>query len=351
MFGDKIQELRKEYKVSQEQLAEIMSTTRQAVSKWERGESYPDLDRLKDLAIYFNVSIDYLLEYDIESTSVKNFISRLDNANKNKTLDITEDEIKIIVCKNNNNFNLLFKSIEYLLRVDFINQRKTLSDLVLDYSKRALEIFPKNNDLKVKEIDIQKIIIAYYTSIERFDLAKEYIVENHISNVDDLLSEIEFELGNYDIASTLVSNNFLNSVQQIVNGNIIQARLFIKRNQIKELYELADFSITLIKSLQKQEDFLEWVIFSFMAFKATCEYNLGLDYSNSLKYLVETNKKKMKVEQDTNSLKFFYNENLELLVGLSDVKESMDKEIKTTFKDTQLEKSAKAIYQMVFNDK
>ena len=53
MLENKIAELRKEKNLSQEQLAEILNTSRQAVSKWERGEAYPDIDRLKELAIYF----------------------------------------------------------------------------------------------------------------------------------------------------------------------------------------------------------------------------------------------------------------------------------------------------------
>ena len=47
MNETKIGQLRKAKGISQEQLAEILNTTRQAVSKWERGDCYPDIDRLK----------------------------------------------------------------------------------------------------------------------------------------------------------------------------------------------------------------------------------------------------------------------------------------------------------------
>ena len=76
MLGERIANLRKSKGISQDELGEILSTSRQAISKWERGESDPDIGRLKDLAVYFNVSIDYLLGYDVESTSANKFIER-----------------------------------------------------------------------------------------------------------------------------------------------------------------------------------------------------------------------------------------------------------------------------------
>lgn len=351
MFGDIIQELRKEYKISQEQLAEIMSTTRQAVSKWERGESYPDLDRLKDLAIYFNVSIDYLLEYDIESTSVKNFISRLHEANTNKTLDITEEEIKIIVSKNNNNFNLIIAVIEYLIRFSFNKKMDSFSELVLEYTKRALEIFPKNNNCDVKEKDLHDIIILFYTTKKRYDLAKQYIVDNKISTSEYLLSEIEFELGNYEEASKLVSNNYIDSVQRIMNGNIIQTKLLVKQGNVAELYDLANFTISLIQLIQKDEDFLGWVSFLFNYCKAVCEFMLGKDYLKSVNELVKKYEKGLKCEESTSSLKFFYNDDYSLLVGFTEIKETLETEIETTIKGTIFEEPSKSIFKLVFGGK
>ncbi len=56
-----IQELRKSQGLSQEQLAEAVSVSRQAVSKWESGQSQPDLDKLLQLSRVFDLSVDALL--------------------------------------------------------------------------------------------------------------------------------------------------------------------------------------------------------------------------------------------------------------------------------------------------
>lgn len=61
---NKIQELRKSKKLSQEKLAEELNVSRQAVAKWENGETYPDINNLIQLSNIFNITIDRLLKDD-----------------------------------------------------------------------------------------------------------------------------------------------------------------------------------------------------------------------------------------------------------------------------------------------
>ncbi len=61
-FGEKLQTLRRAKGLSQEQLAEALGVTRQAVSKWELNASLPDVEKLLVLSDLFQVSTDYLLK-------------------------------------------------------------------------------------------------------------------------------------------------------------------------------------------------------------------------------------------------------------------------------------------------
>ena len=60
-FGKNLQMLRKKNQLSQEGLAEMLGVSRQAVSKWESGEGYPEVDKLLTLSKKLNVSLDSLL--------------------------------------------------------------------------------------------------------------------------------------------------------------------------------------------------------------------------------------------------------------------------------------------------
>ena len=60
-FNEKLQELRKNKGLTQEELAEALYVSRTAISKWESGRGYPSIDSLKEIAKYFSVTIDELL--------------------------------------------------------------------------------------------------------------------------------------------------------------------------------------------------------------------------------------------------------------------------------------------------
>ena len=63
-FNEKLQELRKQKGLTQEELAEELFVSRTAISKWESGRGYPNIDSLKAIAKFFGVTIDELLSGD-----------------------------------------------------------------------------------------------------------------------------------------------------------------------------------------------------------------------------------------------------------------------------------------------
>lgn len=64
-FHDKLKQLRIQNEYSQEQLAEILNVSRQAITKWESGKGMPDISNLKMISNLFNVTLDSLL-HDVE---------------------------------------------------------------------------------------------------------------------------------------------------------------------------------------------------------------------------------------------------------------------------------------------
>ena len=75
-FAENLKQVRKEKNLSQEELAEILDVSRQAVSKWESGIGYPEVEKLLLLANRLNISLDSLLateiakENDLSNTNI-----------------------------------------------------------------------------------------------------------------------------------------------------------------------------------------------------------------------------------------------------------------------------------------
>lgn len=78
-FADKLVELRKNKGISQEELADKLDVTRQSISKWESGQSIPDISRILQLSELFDVSVDYLLKDEIELDNVSQQSNKEDN--------------------------------------------------------------------------------------------------------------------------------------------------------------------------------------------------------------------------------------------------------------------------------
>ena len=64
-LAENLKKIRKENNLSQEQLAEKLSVSRQSVSKWESGQAYPEMDKVLQLCKLFNISVDDLLNQDV----------------------------------------------------------------------------------------------------------------------------------------------------------------------------------------------------------------------------------------------------------------------------------------------
>lgn len=84
-FGNRLYEMRKSHGYSQDELADMLKVSRQAVSKWERGESYPDTDNLIALAKLYKISVDDLLGYKPENDS-------FDKTEKDDSTDLPDSD-------------------------------------------------------------------------------------------------------------------------------------------------------------------------------------------------------------------------------------------------------------------
>lgn len=76
MFKDNLIHLRKMHRMTQEDLAECVGVTRQAIAKWESGETVPDLEKCRLLADAFGVSLDDLANFEPEENMGLNLLPR-----------------------------------------------------------------------------------------------------------------------------------------------------------------------------------------------------------------------------------------------------------------------------------
>ncbi len=94
-LSKKIYELRKVNNLSQEQLAEKVNVSRQSISKWESGETVPEIERVIELSKVFNVSTDYLL-LSSEVEELANRTVQLEKQHRDLRMEVQKQHERIL---------------------------------------------------------------------------------------------------------------------------------------------------------------------------------------------------------------------------------------------------------------
>ena len=151
-IGEQIQSIRKKNGLSQDGFAELFNISRQTVSNWENGKSYPDLEMIIKISDYFNISIDDLLKPD------RKIVSKIDSQKKKTRIyfemliAVTIASILIVTClyfnyKNSNTFAFTMNKEETYTRHE-------TSDTEIQVANGFFSL-PKSTKLK---LDINAVI-------------------------------------------------------------------------------------------------------------------------------------------------------------------------------------------------
>lgn len=140
-IGEIILQKRKERGITQEELAEFMMVTKASVSKWETGQSHPDILLLPKLATFFNISVDELIGYDpdLSSAQIQKFYIDLENRVSDAGMDSIVEDIKIKIKQYYSCFELLYYMALFILNHCGLATDTTKKEEYLEYANHILK--------------------------------------------------------------------------------------------------------------------------------------------------------------------------------------------------------------------
>ena len=188
-FGDNLKLIRKNKKMSQEQLAEKMNVSRQSVSKWETGEAYPEMNNILELCKIFNCKINDLVHTDMTD------ISSLDEEIVMSVVKFNEKKQKEVKTLSNV-ISLIGKIGAIVLKVaiPFI----ILGMILVPYIVNNIEI--KDNEIVFKTDNIK------------------IIGENKIEIHDIIIGEFDIQAEDYDVIEMFEDNSNIKIITYIETG-------------------------------------------------------------------------------------------------------------------------------------
>ena len=194
-FKDKFKTLRKEYNYTQEELAEELDVSRQAITKWESGEGIPDVENLKTISRLFNTTIDELVK---EEKAVK-FSERRYRAVKELAIDHAKHfDIKLAPAEELN----LIPADEEKVKVELISASEEkvaeLAHIKFDNRFDRLDINVKSKRAG-RDLTVNLYLPEKY--IDEIELAAELRSLN-VTNLDVQKLEYDGKLKNLNVAGS-----------------------------------------------------------------------------------------------------------------------------------------------------
>lgn len=327
MLGEKLYALRRSKNISQEEFANVLNTSRQAISKWERNGSKPDVDKLIKIAKLFNVSIDYLLSYEINYSDIDAFADELKDCYRNNNFIININDIRLWCSKYPNNFNLHLRAAEYLYVSYFNNNNDEYLNLALSYINKAITLFTPEYYQIVSLNDLHSSVAEIYLTQQKYEFAKNYVEKNSVHGCEVLLAKCDLALKKYDDALKEASEIYLKSTSDIMNASFVQIMALLKTKKIQEAYDLINWTISFVNSIQNDDDFFEGIFCPFLYLKASCEQLLNINCNETIKKLKDINHNtiNLNISSESKSIKHYF--------GKPDILLLSDSNIKNTFKE------------------
>lgn len=223
-LADNLQLLRKQKKITQEELAEIFGVSSQSVSKWELGINCPDITMLPKIADYYRVSIDELLGYKPLSSINSIYI-----------------DVKSLIESSNTKIDDAYKISRLAIASVFEKGKKEAERLLVGKRDNSLSYGQDENGVTI--CSDQSVFIASFDELRDYDITTIRKISNYLSRISDLNTlKVMFALFNLSVNSKEV---YSFSISEIVNETKLEETLVNKAlNNLDIVFDKEEYNKT-----------------------------------------------------------------------------------------------------------
>ena len=217
-MGHVIQRKRKEKELTQEELAKLMGVSKSSVSKWETGQTYPDIYLLPELATYFNISIDTLMGYEPSLTKkqIRDIYTELSEKFGTEPFEEVFEEFERLIKKYYASDSFLIQMATLLLNYSNFADKSRQKDM-LDYIIKLAK--------RVKSETTEASLLTQANTLEAF-------CQLQLGEVDETLKLLNHEVTLYMGQEQILSQAY------VLKGDMKRAQEVLQITQYQHLIGL-----------------------------------------------------------------------------------------------------------------
>ena len=245
-----IRTLRKDKKMTQEQLAEVLGVTVGAVYKWESGLSVPELTLIVQMADYFDVSVDVLLGYRMKDNSMESIGERIiDYCRKMDPEALLEAEKAL--GKYPNSFQIVISCATAYLAFGIGSRDKRLLERALELLKQSRLLLSQNTDPKISDAALCGTMATVHFLLGETDRCLEMLKRNNAGGMFD--NQIGFILAAYknqpEDASGHLSESLANILTDLFTTIMGYVFVFRSREDWQSALDIVEWGMRILEGL------------------------------------------------------------------------------------------------------
>lgn len=257
---DSIRQKRRARGMTQEQLAEAMNVSAAAVSKWENGQSTPDITMLAALADYFEVSIDALVNYQLHSHRREEMVERFRALALSRQYDEAVAVAQEALRRYPNHFDVVNGCARTLYSRGI--QEGSESDLrsAIELLDRALTLMDQDSARDIHREDLINAKGMCYSALKDYDAAIACYEAANISGISLVnLGNCRMAQKEYDKALSLFSEGLIDHVIGVVSAAMgIVNCLSSKGGGLEEAQALSGWCVHMLDGLEGGQGSVIW---------------------------------------------------------------------------------------------
>ena len=253
--ADQIRFYRRQEGLTQEQLAEAMGVSVAAVSKWEQGQSLPEIPMLMELADFFDLSVDALLGYRLRSNDRKSVSERLKVLRREDRYDEGLAEAEKALQKFPNTFTVVYECAKLFEMAGGTRKDKALQRRALDLLTHAIRLLPQNSDPRVSEMSLRLDMANVLLDMEDWERALALFKENNACGLldDQIGCLLALVKERREEGVPYLSMALLRAVTSLVRVCDGFANVFEARKDMKSAIDILQWKHSVLSGLRKKD--------------------------------------------------------------------------------------------------